>query len=188
MRYDHLDQQDESDIHFLRRIGRDHDALVTVKGGVLLMVDRGEGMSASGAPLTPEVVTRQMCLTHDALLSTRLVFDKVMAQWHDRTKGQRATVAAGDGAPTLRMRQTYPTENEARAAAEAKLREVAQGSDSISVTMVGNPFLAAEGRILAVGFRIGVDGLWSITRVVHRLTGSGSETTIEGEKPNPEDG
>jgi hypothetical protein len=43
--------------------------------------------------------------------------------------------------------------------------------------------VAAEGQIIALGFRIGVSGLWSITSAQHKIAGGGFTTSIKTEKP-----
>lgn len=183
-RYDHLDQTDESDINFVMRIGRDHDALVNVKGEALLFIARGEGKTAAGVPLLPQVITRGQTTSHRVLRSTREYFPRVEASWHDRKKGRRSTEAAGQGTPVKKMRQTFATKEDAQRAAEAKLKEIEREGDTVEVTMPGNAALAAEGRLVLVGFRTGVDGVWSLTSVTHRLDGSGFTTSIGGELPN----
>jgi len=56
--YDHLDQTDESDLNFLTRLAKEHDALATVKGQALLFIGKGEGKTASGLPMPPLPITR----------------------------------------------------------------------------------------------------------------------------------
>jgi phage protein D len=56
--YEHIDQTDESDIHFLTRIGKGHDAIASVKGQTLLFVNKGEGKTASGIPMIPRPITK----------------------------------------------------------------------------------------------------------------------------------
>lgn len=55
--YEHLDQTDESDLNFLIRIAKEHDALATVKGQTLLFTAKGEGKTASGLTMLPLPIT-----------------------------------------------------------------------------------------------------------------------------------
>ncbi|MFT4015291.1 MAG: contractile injection system protein, VgrG/Pvc8 family [Paracoccus sp. (in: a-proteobacteria)] len=48
VRIEHIDQADESDISFLDRLGRDHDALVSVKGGHPAVHGQGQGRGSHG--------------------------------------------------------------------------------------------------------------------------------------------
>jgi phage protein D len=181
--YKHLDQTDESDINFLTRIGKDHDAIATVKGGAMLFVGRGEGKTASGIPMIPRPITKSGQLTWSMTLASRGNFKAVKAHWHDEATGKKETVIAGDGAPVKRLRHTHSTKAEAESAAKAKLDEFKRADDTLSITMPGDPLVAAEGQIIAQGFRGGVSGLWSITSARHEIDESGFRTQIKTEKP-----
>ena len=50
---------------------------------------------------------------------------------------------AGKGSPVKRLRHTHSTE--AEGAAKAKLDELKRGDDTLSITMPGDPLVAAEG-------------------------------------------
>ena len=180
---DHIDQTEESDIGFLDRMGRDHDALVSVKGGALLFMGKGEGRSASGLPIPPRPVLARDTTTWTLTLTTREAYASVLALWQDTGAARRQEVTAGEGAPTLRLRHIHQTEAEAMTAATAKLDEITRGSDSFEATFPGAPLIAAETRILTLGFRAGVNGPWSITTATHTLDGSGFTTSISAERP-----
>lgn len=70
-------------------------------------------------------------------------------------------------------------------------------SDSVEITLddrdglielpiPGAPLIAAETRILALGFRAGVNGFWSIKTARHTLDSSGFTTSISAERPGAE--
>ena len=179
--YRHLDQTDESDLNFLIRIARDHDAMVSVKGGALLFIGRGTGETASGQPMPPLVVPRKGALRWSMTLMTRGDFKSVEATWHNPETGVREEVTEGEGSPAKRLRHTYPSEAEARRAAHAKLAEMAREGNTLSVTLIGTPALAAGALIKAVGFRGGVAGLWSLTSARHEIKAGGFTTAIEAE-------
>lgn len=182
-KYEHLDQTDESDIHFLTRIAKDHDALASVKGGALLFIGKGEGQTASGIPMLPRTIRKTGQLKWSMNRTTRGDFAAVQAAWHDATTGQKASVTAGEGSPVKKLRHTHSTEAEAQQAAQAKLDESKRGNDTFRVSMPGDPLVSAEGQTLAVGFRLGVSGLWSVKSARHQINGRGYETTIDHEKP-----
>ncbi len=182
--YDHLDQTDESDINLLIRIAKDHDALATVKGGSLLFVTKGEGKTASGLDMLPIPITKSGKIAWSMTFATREDFNSVSANWHDQATGKKEKVTEGDGAPVKKLRHTYANEGEARASAKAALAEIKRSKDTLSMTMPGNPAIAAGGQILAIGFRAGVNGTWSIKSASHRINSGGFTTSIECEKPN----
>lgn len=180
---EHIDQTEESDMNFLLRLGEEHDALATVKGQTLLFIGKGEGKTASGIDMVPQMVTLSGSLRWSATLATRGAYSSAEAHWHNAQTGKREKVVAGKGSPVRKLRHPYCTEAEAKRAAEAELGRCARGNDSFSVSLVGNPLIAAEGRVMAVGFRPGVSGLWSIKSVRHQIDAGGFVTSIEAEKP-----
>lgn len=184
--YEHLDQTDESDLNFLMRIAKEHDALAAVKGQTLLFIGKGEGKTASGLPMLPLPITKSGKLSWSMTLATRGDFKSVEANWHNEETGQKEKVTEGEGSPIKKLRHTYATKEEAQRAAKAELDKIKRGNDTLSMTMPGNPLIAAEGQILALGFRIGVAGLWSITSAKHQIRGGGFTTSIETEKPKSE--
>lgn len=180
---DHIDQTGESDIGFLDRLGRDHDALVSVKGGALLFMGKGQGRTVSGLPIPPRPVFEDDTTGWTLTLTTREAYRSVVALWQDRDAARRQEVTAGEGSPVLRLRHIHQSEAEAMAVAAAKLDEITRSSDTFEATFPGDPLIAAETRILTLGFRAGVNGLWSIKTATHILDSSGFTTSISAERP-----
>lgn len=94
-------------------------------------------------------------------------------------------MTVGEGSPVKKLRHSYSTKAEAKRAAQSKLDEIKRGKSTLRISMRGDPLLAAEGRLLAIGLRAGVDGLWSITSVRHELRANGFTTQIEAEESKP---
>lgn len=180
---EHIDQTDESDISFLDRLGRDNDALVSVKGGALVFMGKGQGRTVSGLPIPPRPILSRDTTSWTLTLTTREAYKSVTAAWQDAKSAKRQEVTAGEGAPVLKLRHVHATEEEAITAATGKLAEVERGADTFDATLPGDPLIAAEARVLAVGFRAGVSGLWSIKTATHELSGSGFTTSISAERP-----
>ncbi|MFT5341449.1 MAG: phage protein D, partial [Paracoccaceae bacterium] len=101
--------------------------------------------------------------------------------WHNEATGKKETVISGEGLPVKRLRHVHATKAEARAAAMGKLDELTRADHSLSISMPGDPLVAAEGQIVALGFQIGVSGLRSITSARHQTSGSGFTTSIRTE-------
>lgn len=116
--------------------------------------------------------------------ATREQYSSVEASWTNRDTGEEDKAVAGDGSPIHKIRHNYATETSAQRAAQGKLDELRRETDSFNVTLVGDPFISAEGRINAVGFRSGIEGVWSIKSVQHSIDGGGFTTSISAEKPN----
>ena len=107
----------------------------------------------------------------------------IEACWHDRASGQRQTVTEGTGSPVKKLRHLHATKDEAARAAKAALDETARGNNTLSLTIIGDATIAAEGRILVAGIRATVDGLWSVKSVAHTISSTGFTTGIEAELP-----
>ncbi len=183
IKYEHLDQTDESDIAFLNRIGKDHDAMATVKSGSLIMMARGKGLTVSGLSMLPRPIDPGAVLTYSATRSNRDEWKTVEAYWHNLKTGKREIVKAGTGSPIKKLRHLHATKAEAETAAKAKLDESTRGNNTLSLTLIGDPTIVAEGRILVAGIRATVDGLWSVKSVKHTLASGGFTTSIEAELP-----
>ena len=82
-------------------------------------------------------------------------------------------------------RRVWPCSEEAEAkkAAEAKLSDLARGTASASFTIEGEPSAAAEEPVIVQGVRDKVDGQWNPTKVEHKWSDGGYETTLDCETP-----
>lgn len=178
-------QSEESDQHFMRRLAGRHGGISTVKEGRLVVVKRGGGKSASGASVPPVVITRlSQKEKFSCALPDRPAFKKVIATWADRQSARRpeVSVSAGDTGGDFVIREPFPTEAEAKDAAQAKSDELQRSTGSLSMTLVGDPTIRAEAPLIVSGVRSGVDGQWSIQRVTHAISSSGFTTQIEADK------
>ncbi|MFT4015290.1 MAG: hypothetical protein QM682_18265 [Paracoccus sp. (in: a-proteobacteria)] len=144
---------------------------------------KGEGRTVSGLPIPPRPVLERNTSTWTLTLTTREAYKSVTAIWQDTKEAKRQEVTAGSGSPVVKLRHIHKTEDEAKAAATARLGEIDRGNDSFEATFPGDPLVAAEGRILTAGFRAGVNGLWSIRTATHTLDSGGFSTAISAERP-----
>jgi len=178
----HLDQTDESDLHLLTRLARQYDAVAKPAGGHLLFVPRGEDRAASGRQLSPVTLTPEEVTRWQVTLADRGKYRAVISHWHDKLSGKRVPVRVGEsGEPSKSLLGDYPDEASARAAAQSRLAALNRGSSTGRLVLPGNPLLAAGTPVILTGFREGVDGTWSATRVTHTIDGSGYRTEIDAE-------
>lgn len=180
----HTDQADESDINLLQRLAKKYDAIVKPANGKLVMAKRGESKSVSGEKLPAVSLTPGDCTSFRLTIAKRETAGMVVAYWHAVKQAKRNEVKVGSGEPVRRLKQYYPTEEMALAAARADLSRRQRGQETIALTCIGHPGYAAEAPLALAGFRPGVDGDWLISRVTHRVDTGGYVCDIEGEKPN----
>ena len=184
----HTDQADESDINLLTRLAKKYDAIVKPANGKLVLAKRGESKSVSGEVLAPALLAPSDCSAFRLVLAKRETAGMVVAYWHAVKQAKRNEVKVGKGEPVRRLKQYYPTEEMALAAARADLARRQRGQETISLSCTGSPLIAAEAPLTLVGFRPGVDGQWLISRVTHRLDKtSGYSCDVEAEKPNSDE-
>lgn len=181
----HTDQIDESDINLLTRLAKKYDAIVKPSAGKLVLAKRGESKSVSGKELPAVAVIAAQCSRWRMVQSKRETAGMVVAYWHAVKSAKKNEVKVGSGEPVRRLKNYYPTEDMALAAARADLQRRERGKRTLAMTVVGSPTIAAEAPLNVAGFHADVDGSWLITRVSHRVDPSiGYTCDIEAETPN----
>ncbi|MYE06338.1 MAG: hypothetical protein F4Y04_03810 [Chloroflexi bacterium] len=187
IRIPHLDQTDESDLHLLGRLAKEHDAIAKPASGTLLFVPRGRASSASGKPMPSVPIQCEEVRDWRVTLAGRGEYMAVRAHWREAESALRNTEQAGSGSPVYALRRLHASATEARQAARAKLASLTRGTGNLALTLSrGNPVVAAESQLDLKGFREGVDGRWSCIRATHVLAGRGGYTTrAEAELRSP---
>ena len=186
-------QSEESDLHLASRLAGQYGAIVKYADGKMVVTKRGSGETASGKTMPTIIVTlADMKAGGRGRLKDRERYGSVSGTWHNQPKAKRETVkekGASDG-PDYELRQTWQTEAEARAACKAKLAELQRREADISFTMMGNPAVAAECKVVLVGVSRKLDGDWNVTQARHILRGTapGYETQVEASTPGSEAG
>ena len=181
--YDNLVQSQESDLHFLTRLAREHGAITKPVHGNLLFVPKGEAKSVSGTLIPPITIPEKQITSWSATFADREKFGSVQAEYHDKELAEKVKVTAGSGEPVHTLRHTYDTQELANANAKATLERLKRGTGTVNMTLPGNTKFIAEGKINLVGVRAGVDGEWVLTRVEHSFDGSGYQCRLDGETP-----
>lgn len=180
---EHIDQTEESDLHFLTRLAREYDAVSKPVGGFWVFVPRGESKAASGQTLPQIDIAKQHITRHRMMQSERGKYSAVTSYWSDKDNAERVGITVGEGKPAFIIRHGYPTVVEAQRAAEAKLSALKRGVATLSLTLIGNTSLQAEGTINLLDLRDPIKGAWLITRVEHHFSGRGFVSRVEAEIP-----
>lgn len=176
-------QSRESDLAFLRRLGKEHDAVATIKAGALIFSPIGAGMTPSGKAIPAATIRRRDGDGHRFSIETQEEVTGVEASYHDLGSGKKKRVTAGKKGKTRRLARSYPTEAAAKAAAAAEHSRAGRMPMKLSFNLaLGRPDLYPERRITAQGWKPEIDGTqWLIAQVAHRLGGNGFTTAIEME-------
>ncbi|MFK0167152.1 tail protein X [Rhizobium sp. NPDC090279] len=181
--YDWIGQQDETNIHFVRRLADRHNALFAVKHGRLLFARRGSGLSASGSSLGSVILTPSVIKTGTLKvdISDRTKYSKVVCYYQDADNAKRVEIEAeadADGDSVYRIPEAFSSPTEAD-----KAKELARGEGAVSVTVVGDPAIDAGLPLLFAEVRPGLDGVPYIIKTTRlKYTKSaGFEVDVSGQ-------
>jgi uncharacterized protein len=173
-------QERESDIALLRRLGREHDAVASIKRGCLIFAPIGAGITATGLALPSVTIRRRDGDRHSYSVEKREVAGKVVAEWHDRkgaTKKQ-VSVGSGDGAER-KLARVYASEAEAKRAVAAEAKRAGRAPRSLNLTLaLGRADLFPEQPATTQGFKADIDAQpWLVSEASHQLDDRGGFTT-----------
>lgn len=209
---DHVDQTQESDLHFLTRLGERYGAVAKIADGKLIFAESGKATSVSGKPMPVTQIIRKMIDTHSYTEAGRCEYTGVEAIWHDRHLAKRKKVTAvgvggkpgdrsvlksntvfteveetaGTADNVKRLKQTFMDKETAKLAAEAEWKRLQRAKGTLQLDIKhGMPGLRAETKMPVSGIRPWIDGDWIATEVVHTLSGSsGLSTRVSLERPD----
>ena len=184
--FEHLDQTEESDLHFLTRLGLEHDAVAKPVARRLLMTKKGQAKAASGKSLPTVALVRTDFVSPgwDMKAPDRGKYSAVTAYYQDAGTGDKIPVTVGSGSPAYPIRAPFESQAMAYQAAQSKLTRLNRGTATLSGHVYGRADLFAEGRIQVSGVREGVNGLWGLTRVSTRISDQGYTVDFDAEVPN----
>lgn len=177
-------QESKSDLVFIRDLGRRYDAVATVKDGNLLFMPIGTAASVGGTALPALTITRRLVSRYGWTRKKRDEHDGAEASWHDQRQARRQTVRTGGSSNTpqnpRRLRRTYATEADARAAAEAATRRDQRNQAEMNLTLGhGDASAAIERPVTLSGFKGEIDASpWQVAEVRHDIGPRGFVTDL----------
>ena len=101
------------------------------------------------------------------------------AQWRDQRGAKTELVKVGGSSNARRLKRTYSSESDAKAAAEGAKRRDARTAAEFTLTLAyGDASMMPERSVTLSGFKGEIDAQkWQIAEVTHRVDGSGGFTT-----------
>lgn len=169
-------QHGQSDMALLRRLGREHDAVATVKNRRLILSPIGRGAAPGGRTLGPLTLRSSDGSGARYREVDRSAESGVEARWHDSNTAERKTVRVGTGKGTPhRLGRTFHSEADATTAAKAHHARALRGSAEFDFGLaLGRPDLFPERPVTLVGFKPPIDAKnWLIAELSHNLDGQG---------------
>lgn len=181
--FPHLDQTEESDLHLLTRLAKQHNGIAKVTHDLLIIAKAGQSKSVGGSSLASIVIDKSQVDDYRCTIADRGKYAAVTATWHNKSSSQKLTVSTSNAKPAYTLRHTYDTEQQAIDAAQAKMDDLNHGATTMELTLaIGNSNLFAESPLLLTGFRVGINGgNWTTTKVEHDFSNAGFTTRIEAE-------
>lgn len=179
----HIDQTRESNAAFLRRMGKQYDAVATVKNDTLLFMPASASQTASGKQLPTIKIIRSLGDSHRFHSAERDSYSGVRAFWHDDKRAHRRSVIAGVPGNSKRLRTTFANEADARTAAAAEWQRIQRGLATFEMSLAqGNPSLMPQSPVVVSGFKPQIDEIdWLAVKITHSISGNGFTTQIEAE-------
>lgn len=181
----HIDQTNESDMAFLTRLAKRYDAVMTVKDGNLLFMPIGEGRTASGKQLQVLAITRGDGDQHRYHIAERENYAGVKARYHSGAKGAtKDEIVGGESEKNLKvLPEIYPTQAEAKAAAEAEYKRTQRSQATMDYSLAqGRAEIFPELPVTVSGFKPEIDATpWLVKRVRHSIGDGGFTSSIEME-------
>ena len=176
-----LAQSREGDIAFVRRLGRAHDAIASVKDGKLVVMPIGAGVTPSGRPLPAVTLHRRDGDRHSFSRQKPEEAGTVEAGWHDRKGAKRQIESHGDGGKTRRLSRTYATKEAAQAAAKAEHGRAARAPSKLDLTLaLGRPDIYPDQRVTVAGIKPAIDAIaWLVDEVQHDIGERGFTTRLK---------
>ena len=102
----------------------------------------------------------------------------VIAKYYDFDTAEVKETKIGDQSPIFTLRETYRSLAVAKSRAKRKWADIQSGTKTISLEIIGNGQITAEGVITTSVPQIA--GKWIVKSASHRLDNGGFKTSIEG--------
>jgi phage protein D len=171
--------QTESDMALLRRLGKHWDAVATVKNGCLVFAPIGHGKTAGGTDLPTLTLHRGSGDRHHFQEMDRSAYTGVRARWYDIHGARGHLALAGQNGHVKILRSDYPTEADAKRAAEAELARVKRGAATFRLDLaIGRPDIFPEMPVRLVGWPDAITAYeWIVSKATHKLDGQGGYVT-----------
>lgn len=180
---DTVAQSRESDMALMRRLGREHDAVATIKRGTLILAPVGSAKAAGGAALPRFTLDRSKGDRHSFRIEKREEAEGVTASWHDRDAAERKSVTVGKSTGARQLSHVYSSESHAKRAAKAKLAHAKRQPLSLTLALaLGRADLYPDKKGSVTGFKGDIDAVdWLIAEVTHSVSDRGFTTALKME-------
>ncbi|WP_068083110.1 contractile injection system protein, VgrG/Pvc8 family [Novosphingobium rosa] len=173
------EQSNQSDMEFMRDLGRRYDAIASPKAGCMVFAPKDATTTATGAKIPELTVTRANCSKPAYHRASRdNAQDGAEAQYHDQGSGKRVTVSTG-GSNRRRLKRIYASEADAHAAARSTANRLRRAAGEFRMTMTYGDARAGPGaHAKATGFKTEINAkAWRVKCATHDMDKNGGFST-----------
>lgn len=198
----YIDQMKESDSSFLTRLIDDYGGGVTIKNDMLIVFNKGQGITVNGKKIPPAKIKRASGDMHSYTF-IKSPYIGVKTRWYDYQKptkephkiiykqqieDSKVHVEGTDEKNANRdemkdkikeLKYVYANEESATAAAKSELKKIEQGIAQFKLKLaLGRPDLFSEMPVEVDGFKPEINSTnWTIASCTHSLSKSSGFTT-----------
>ncbi|AVZ26874.1 phage late control D family protein (plasmid) [Zymomonas mobilis subsp. mobilis ZM4 = ATCC 31821] len=165
-------QQNESDLAFIQRLAREHDATGTIKNNYLIFVPKGTDKTATGQ-IFPILNIERNAVTNYEYILNHVDAGAIEAKWHSKKQAHYHIVKFGDGAATKRLSSCYYSAESAIQAARAEYNHRMRGGQKLNINVAtGMPASSIGQTVKVTGLKSKIDDqFWQIKGISHEIYG-----------------
>jgi len=179
----HIDQTEESDVHFVTRLAERYDAVFKINEKTLVFTEKGKAQTPSGGQLPTIKISRHETDRHSHRRKGRVEYTGVRTEYYELKKGIRDFVLYGGGPKIKKIKKTFPNRVEAHDAARSEWQNIQRDKETLELMLAhGHPGVFAENLITTSGWRYGIDRTWLVNDVnidLHANHGISSRISLE---------
>ncbi|WP_419768595.1 contractile injection system protein, VgrG/Pvc8 family [Arcobacter sp.] len=174
----HIEQTTESDLHFLKRIASEYNALFSIKNNTLVFQKRIKDGKKSAD--LPRFALKKSDNNNIRIEPTnKSSYNSCKAVWRDTKENKQKSVTVGDGEPIYWIKDAFESEADAKAKAMAALQKANAGTKDGTIKCDG--FEIYAGGILDLTGTLEDDDEYNIKKVDHTVNSSGWKISIKVE-------
>lgn len=172
----YVEQSTESDLHFLKRIASEYNALFSIKNNTLVFHKKiKNGKKSEDLPRFNLKISDNNNIRIEPTNKTS--YNSCKAVWRDTKDNMQKSVTIGDGEPVYLLKDAFESEADAKSKAEAALQKANAGTKEGTIKCDG--FEVYAGGILSLSGTLEDDDEYHIKRVDHIVNSSGWKITIK---------
>ena len=180
---DHVDQVMQNDKHFISKLVSRYEGILKIANDFMVLARRENISSFSGESLEEITIDLTEVVDYHASEKIDSSYSGVKAFYRNSSEATTSEVVVGTIGNITSISQIYPTQEEAREAAQAKFNSLKRKTETLHIKVVGNPLVKAERVINAIGDP-DINTKWVVSQVKHTIDKKkGYQTEIDCTAP-----